>query len=88
MNAIRNILILISLIVGLAASTAVAEEQVDVVFGPEVPTAEKQIDTDGDPKAAPSTEADEENTADTAESGVDPMFLVKQIFFSRCKDCL
>ena len=41
MNAIRNILMLISLIVGLTAIAAVAEEQVDVVFGPEVPTAEK-----------------------------------------------
>ena len=85
MNAIRNMLILISLIVGLAASTAVAEEQADVVFGPEVPTAEKQIDTDGTPKATPSTEADAENTADTAKSAVDPMFLVKQISFQGVK---
>ena len=85
MKAIRNILILISLIVGLAASTAVAEEQVDVVFGPEVPTAEKQIDTDGDSAAAPATEGDEENTADTAKSAVDPMFLVKQISFQGVK---
>ena len=85
MNAIRNILILISLIVGLAASTAVAEEQADVVFGPEVPTAEKQIDTDGTPKATPSTEADAENTTDTAKLAVDPMFLVKQISFQGVK---
>lgn len=85
MNAIRNILILVSLIVGLAATTAVAEEQPDVVFGPEVPTAEKQIDTDADPKAVPSTEGDKENTADTADSAVDPMFLVKQISFQGVK---
>ena len=85
MHAIRNILILTSLIVGLAASTAVAEEQADVVFGPEVPTGEKQIDTDGTPKAIPSTEADAENTADTAKSAVDPMFLVKQISFQGVK---
>ena len=42
MNAIRNILILISLILGLAATTAVAEEKTNAVFGPEVPTAENR----------------------------------------------
>ena len=85
MNAIRNILILISLIVGLAATTAVAEEQADVVFGPEVPTAEKQIDTDGNPTAAPATDADKENTTDTTKPVVDPMFLVKKISFEGVK---
>ena len=85
MNATRNILILISLIVGLAATIVVAEELADVVFGPEVPTAEKQIDTDGDPKAAPATEGDEENTADTTKPVVDPMFLVKKISFEGVK---
>ena len=85
MNATRNILILISLIVGLAATIVVAEELADVVLGPEVPTAEKQIDTDGDPKAAPATEGDEENTADTTKPVVDPMFLVKKISFQGVK---
>ena len=86
MNATRNILILISLIVGLAATIVVAEELADVVFGPEVPTAEKQIDTDGDPKAAPAaTEGDKENTADTTKPVVDPMFLVKKISFEGVK---
>ena len=85
MNATRNILILISLIVGLAATIVVAEELADVVLGPEVPTAEKQIDTDGDPKAAPATEGDEENTADTTKPVVDPMFLVKKISFEGVK---
>jgi outer membrane protein insertion porin family len=85
MNAIRNILILVSLIVGLAATAAVAEEQADVAFGPEVPTAEKQIDTKPDPKAAPATDVDKENTADATKPSVNPMFLVKKISFAGVK---
>ena len=81
MNAIRNILILISLIVGLAATAAVAEEQTNVVFGPEVPTAEKLIETDGNAKAGPATNVDKENTADAPKPAIDPMFLVKKITF-------
>ena len=81
MNAIRNILILASLIVGLATTSAVAEEQTDVVFGPEAPTAEKQIDTANDSKATPAAEVDKEKTADTTKSAVDLMFLVKKISF-------
>ena len=85
MNATRNILILISLIVGLAVTTAVTEAQTEVVFGPEVPTAEKQIDKDSDPTATPVTEDDKENTADTTKPVVDPMFLVKKISFEGVK---
>lgn len=85
MNATRNILILISLIVGLAVTTAVTEAQTEVVFGPEVPTAEKQIDKDSDPTATPVTEDDTENTADTTKPVVDPMFLVKKISFEGVK---
>ena len=81
MNAIKNILILISLIVGLTVNAAVAEEQTDVVFGPEVPTPEKQIDTGDDSEAASTTDVDNENTADTTKPVVDPMFLVKKISF-------
>ena len=81
MNAIRNILILASLIVGLTTTTAVAEEQTDVVFGPETPTAEKQVDTTNDAKATPATEVEKEKTADTSKSAVDLMFLVKKISF-------
>ena len=81
MNAIRNILMLISLIVGLTAIAAVAEEQVDVVFGPEVPTAETQIDTANDAKTTPAAEVDKADTADTTEPSVNPMFLVKKISF-------
>ena len=85
MNATRNILILISLIVGLAVTTAVTEAQTEVVFGPEVPTAEKQIDKDSDPTATSVTEDDTENTADTTKPVVDPMFLVKKISFEGVK---
>ena len=85
MNAIRNILMLISLIGGLTATAAVAGEQADVVFGPEVPTAEKQIDTVDNAKATPATEVEKENTADTTEPSVDPMFLVKKIAFEGVK---
>jgi len=85
MNATRNILILISLIVGLAVTTAVTEAQTEVVFGPEVPTAEKQIDKDSDPTATPVTEDDTEDTADTTKPVVDPMFLVKKISFEGVK---
>ena len=81
MNAIRNILILMSLIVGLAATTAAAEEQTSVVFGPEVPTAEKQIDTADDSETEPTTEVDKDDTADTTKPPVDPIFLVKKISF-------
>ena len=81
MNAIRNILILISLIVGLTVTVTVAEEEADVVFGPEVPSAEKQVDTAKDANAPPTTEADKENAADTTKPSVDPMFLVQKISF-------
>ena len=85
MNAIRNILILISLIGGLTATAALAEEQADVVFGPEVPTAEKQINTPNEAKTTPVTEIDKENTPETTEPAVDPMFLVKKIVFEGVK---
>ena len=81
MNTIRNILILISLIIGLMATAAVAQEQANAVFGPDVPTTEKQIETADDSEAAHTTEPDKEDTADNTKPLVDPMFLVKKISF-------
>ncbi len=81
MDAIKNSLMLISLIIGLAATTVVAEEQTGVVFGPEVPTTKEATETTIDPQTTPTTETDNEAAPDTDEPTVDPMFLVKKISF-------
>ena len=78
MNASKNILILISLIVGLAAITASAEEVIektDTVFGPQAATAEQQE----------KLETDKDTTTSTTKPPVDAMLLVKKISFAGVK---
>ena len=65
MDAMKNVLMLTSLIIGLAATAALAEAQTDVVFGPEAPTTEKLAETAVEPETTPTTETDEQDTADT-----------------------
>ena len=85
MDTIRNILILTSLIVGLAATIVFAEEQVDTGSNPEAATTEEQADTIFGPEAAPATEVDKENTNAATKPLVDPMFIVKKISFEGVK---
>ena len=85
MDAMKNILMLTSLIFGLAATAALAEAQTDVVFGPEAPTTEKLAETAVDPETTPTTETDEQDTADTDKTPVDPRLLVKKISFEGVK---
>ena len=81
MDAMKNILMLASLIIGLAATTVIAEEQTDLVFGPEVPTPKEATETTVEPETTPTPETDNAAAADTDKPTVDPMFLVKQISF-------
>lgn len=86
MDAMKNVLMLTSLIIGLAATAALAEAQTDVVFGPEAPTTEKLAETAVEPQTTPTTETDEqEDTADTDKTSVDPRLLVKKISFEGVK---
>ena len=85
MDAMKNILMLTSLIIGLAATAALAEAQTEVVFGPEAPTTEKLAETAVEPETTPTTETDEQDTADTDKTPVDPRLLVKKISFEGVK---
>ena len=58
MDTLKNILVLISVIIGFAAISALAEEQVDTV-------AEEQVDTVIGPKAASTVEQSGETETDT-----------------------
>ena len=85
MDAMKNVLMLTSLIIGLAATAALAEAQTDVVFGPEAPTTEKLTETAVAPQTTPTTKTDEQDTADTDKTAVDPRLLVKKIAFEGVK---
>ena len=85
MDAMKNILILTSLIIGLAATAALAQERTDVVFGPEAPTAEKLAETTAEPQTTTTTETDNEDAEDIDKPTVDPMFHVKKISFQGVK---
>ena len=85
MDAMKNVLMLTSLIIGLAATAALAEAQTDVVFGPEAPTTEKLAETAVEPQTTPTTETDEQDPADTDKTAVDPRLLVKKISFEGVK---
>ena len=85
MDAMKNILRLMSLIIGLAATAALAEEQTNVVFGPEAPTTEKLAEAVVDPETTPTTETDKQDTADTDKTSVDPRLLVKKVSFEGVK---
>ena len=90
MDAMKNILMLASLIIGLAATAVLAEEQTDVVFGPEVPTTTEPTQTTVDANPVPTTETEQTETTDTADTDkstgdVDPRFLIKKISFDGVK---
>ena len=90
MDAMKNILMLASLIIGLAATAVLAEEQTDVVFGPEVPTTTEPTQATVDANPVPTTETEQTETTDTADTDkstgdVDPRFLIKKISFDGVK---
>ena len=84
MDTLKNILVLISVIIGFAAISALAEEQVDTV-------AEEQVDTVIGPKAASTveqsgeTETDTDTSASVTRPPVDAMLLVRKISFEGVK---
>ena len=82
MNALKNILVLASVIIGLVAISAFAEEQIDTVFGPQAASTVEQPE---------KTETSKSTTEkDTSESGIKPsadgILLVRQISFEGVKD--
>ena len=84
MDTLKNILVLISVIIGFTAISALAEEQVDTV-------AEEQVDTVIGPKAASTveqsgeTETDTDTSASVTRPPVDAMLLVRKISFEGVK---
>ncbi len=88
MNALKNILILTSLIIGFVVTVVLAEEQADVVYGPHKATEEKQAAPDAETQTASNTEGEtvnEKNTSDTTKADVNAMFVVKKISFEGVK---
>ena len=85
MDAMKNILVLTSLIIGLAATAVLAEEQTDVVFGPEAPTTKESAETTVEPQTTTATDTENEAAEDTDKPTVDPIFLVKKISFQGVK---
>ena len=76
MNAPKNVLILVSLFIGLAVTTAFAQETETPVFGPQAATTtEQQV----------GTEPDTDTTAETTKPADDSMLLVKKISFEGVK---
>ena len=76
MDAQKNFLVLISIIIGLATFSAYAEEAADPVLGPKPANAVEQ------PKEA---EVDTDPSASKANPSVDAMFLVRKISFEGVK---
>lgn len=88
MDAMKNILIFISLIIGFLTTGVLAEEQADVVYGPHKATAEKQAAPDAETHAAPDTETqtvEQQKPPDATTPAVNPMFVVKKISFEGVK---
>ena len=78
MNAPKNILMLLSLIIALAAIAAFAQETEEPVFGPQAATlTEHQAETE--------TETDKDTTANTTKLATDTVLLVKKISFEGVK---
>ena len=79
---------LMSLIIGFATTTLLAEEQADVVYGPHEATTEEQAEPAAETQTASDTEGEkinEEKTTDATASTVNPMFVVKKISFEGVK---
>ena len=84
MDALKNILIFISLIIGFAVTSVLAEEKADVVYGPHEAKAEEQAEPAPETQAAPDTETekvDQQKTPDATTPAVNSMFIVKKISF-------
>ena len=80
MSAPKNVLILISFIIGLTAILTFAEEVEEPVFGPQAATVtEQQIATETE------TKTDNDATVNTPKPSVDAMLLVKKISFEGVK---
>ena len=78
MSAPKNVLILISFIIGLTAILTFAEEVEEPVFGPQAATVTaQQIETE--------TKTDNDATVNTPKPSVDAMLLVKKISFEGVK---
>jgi outer membrane protein insertion porin family len=76
MDALKNILVLTSVIIGLAAISAFAEEQVDTVFGPKAAGTVEQSE---------KTEGDKDTSERATKPLVDAMLLVRKISFEGVK---
>ena len=88
MDAIKNILMLTSFIIGFAATIALADEQSDVVYGPHKATTEKQAEPVTETQAASDTKSekvDEKDASDTTKPKVNAMFIVKKVSFEGVK---
>ena len=88
MDAIKNILMLTSFIIGFAATIALADEQADVVYGPHKATTEKQAEPVTETQATSDTKSekvDEKDASDTAKPNVNKMFIVKKVSFEGVK---
>ena len=88
MDAIKNILMLTSFIIGFAATVALADEQADVVYGPHKPTTEKQAEPVPEIQVTSDTKSekvDENDASDTTKPKVNPMFIVKKVSFEGIK---
>ena len=87
-DAMKNILILTSLIIGLTVTIVLAEGKTDVVFGPHPAATEEQADPAVEANTAPAKQVekvDEKDTSDTTKSSVEPMFIIKKISFEGVK---
>ena len=69
MDALKNFLVLISVIIGLTATAAFAEEEADVVFGPRAASAIEQSE---------ETKIEENTSASVPTLSVDAMLLVRK----------
>ena len=77
MDALKNVLVLISVIIGLAAIPAFAEEETDTVIGPK---AASTIEQSGETQTNTDT-----STSATKPIPVDAIFLVRKISFEGVK---
>lgn len=76
MDALKNFLVLISVIIGLTATSAFAEEEADVVFGPQAASAVEQSE---------ETKTEENTSTSAPTLSVDAMLLVRKISFEGVK---
>jgi outer membrane protein insertion porin family len=76
MDALKNFLVLISVIIGLAATSAFAQEEAEAVFGPQVASTVEQ---------SGETEAGKDTSESATKPPADGLLLVKKISFEGVK---